>query len=49
MVTSDGQRLSFMNATGRYFAKILSAIILMAMVLATLALLIPKLPRPTRR
>jgi uncharacterized RDD family membrane protein YckC len=28
VVTSDGQRLSFMNATGRYFAKILSAIIL---------------------
>ena len=27
VVTSDGQRLSFMNATGRYFAKILSAII----------------------
>lgn len=29
VVTSDGQRLSFMNATGRYFAKIISAIILM--------------------
>jgi uncharacterized RDD family membrane protein YckC len=29
VVTSDGQRLSFMNATGRYFAKILSAIILL--------------------
>jgi uncharacterized RDD family membrane protein YckC len=28
VVTSDLQRLSFMNATGRYFAKILSAIIL---------------------
>jgi uncharacterized RDD family membrane protein YckC len=28
VVTSDAQRLSFMNATGRYFAKILSAIIL---------------------
>ena len=28
VVTSDGQRLRFMNATGRYFAKILSAIIL---------------------
>ena len=28
VVTSDGQRLSFMNATGRYLAKILSAIIL---------------------
>jgi uncharacterized RDD family membrane protein YckC len=28
VVTSDGQRLSFVNATGRYFAKILSAIIL---------------------
>jgi uncharacterized RDD family membrane protein YckC len=28
VVTSDGQRLSFMHATGRYFAKILSAIIL---------------------
>ena len=28
VVTSDFQRLSFMNATGRYFAKILSAIIL---------------------
>ena len=28
VVTSDGRRLSFMNATGRYFAKILSAIIL---------------------
>ena len=28
VVTSDGQRLSFLNATGRYFAKILSAIIL---------------------
>jgi uncharacterized RDD family membrane protein YckC len=28
VVTSNGQRLSFMNATGRYFAKILSAIIL---------------------
>lgn len=29
VVTSDGQRLSFMNAVGRYFAKIVSAIILM--------------------
>jgi uncharacterized RDD family membrane protein YckC len=29
VVTSNGQRLSFLNATGRYFAKILSAIILM--------------------
>ena len=29
VVTSDGQRLSFANATGRYFAKILSAIILL--------------------
>ena len=28
-VTSTGQRLTFLNATGRYFAKILSAIILM--------------------
>jgi len=28
VVTSTGQRLSFMNATGRYFAKIISAIIL---------------------
>jgi uncharacterized RDD family membrane protein YckC len=28
VVTSDGQRLSFMNATGRYFAKILSFLIL---------------------
>src|SRR5882672_10715594 len=28
VVTSQGQRLSFMNATGRYFAKFLSAIIL---------------------
>ena len=27
-VTSDGRRLSFMNATGRYFAKIVSALIL---------------------
>jgi uncharacterized RDD family membrane protein YckC len=27
VVTNDGKRLSFMNATGRYFAKILSAII----------------------
>ncbi|WP_421995077.1 RDD family protein [Reyranella sp.] len=27
VVTSDFQRLSFLNATGRYFAKILSAII----------------------
>ena len=27
VVTGNGQRLSFMNATGRYFAKILSAII----------------------
>ena len=27
VVTGDGQRLSFLNATGRYFAKILSAII----------------------
>jgi uncharacterized RDD family membrane protein YckC len=29
VVTSDGQRLSFLNATGRYFAKIISAIILL--------------------
>jgi uncharacterized RDD family membrane protein YckC len=29
VVTSSGQRLTFLNATGRYFAKILSAIILM--------------------
>ena len=28
VVTSDGQRLSFMHATGRYFAKLLSALIL---------------------
>jgi uncharacterized RDD family membrane protein YckC len=28
VVTGSGQRLSFLNATGRYFAKILSAIIL---------------------
>jgi uncharacterized RDD family membrane protein YckC len=28
VVTSDGQRLTFMNATGRYFAKIVSALIL---------------------
>jgi len=28
VVTSQGQRLSFMNATGRYFAKFISAIIL---------------------
>ena len=28
VVTSAGERLSFLNATGRYFAKILSAIIL---------------------
>ena len=28
VVTSDGQRLSFLNATGRYFAKILSVLIL---------------------
>ena len=28
VMTSDGQRLSFMNATGRYFAKIVSALIL---------------------
>jgi uncharacterized RDD family membrane protein YckC len=28
VVTGDGQRLSFLNATGRYFAKIISAIIL---------------------
>lgn len=27
VVTNDGKRLSFMNATGRYFAKILSGII----------------------
>jgi len=27
VVTDDGRRLSFMNATGRYFAKILSALI----------------------
>jgi len=27
VVTNDGKRLSFMNATGRYFAKILSAMI----------------------
>ena len=26
VVTGDGQRLSFLNATGRYFAKILSAL-----------------------
>ena len=29
VVTSNGQRLSFMNATGRYFAKIISGLILM--------------------
>ena len=28
VVTNDGQRLSFPNAIGRYFAKIVSAIIL---------------------
>ncbi|MDP1961674.1 MAG: RDD family protein [Reyranella sp.] len=28
VVTDQGQRLSFLNATGRYFAKIISAIIL---------------------
>jgi uncharacterized RDD family membrane protein YckC len=28
VVTNDGQRLSFMNATGRYFAKFISAVIL---------------------
>ena len=28
VVTGDGKRLSFLNATGRYFAKIVSAIIL---------------------
>jgi uncharacterized RDD family membrane protein YckC len=28
VVTNDGQRLSFPNATGRYFAKIVSAVIL---------------------
>ena len=28
VVSNDGQRLSFLNATGRYFAKILSAMIL---------------------
>jgi len=28
VVTSEGKRLSFLNATGRYFAKILSALIL---------------------
>lgn len=28
VVSNDGQRLSFLNATGRYFAKIVSAIIL---------------------
>jgi uncharacterized RDD family membrane protein YckC len=28
VVTDQGQRLSFMNATGRYFAKFISAIIL---------------------
>jgi uncharacterized RDD family membrane protein YckC len=28
VVTGDGQRLSFLNATGRYFAKFISAIIL---------------------
>ncbi len=28
VVTSDGRRLSFLNATGRYFAKFISAIIL---------------------
>jgi uncharacterized RDD family membrane protein YckC len=27
VVTSDGQRLSFMNATGRYFAKFISTLI----------------------
>jgi uncharacterized RDD family membrane protein YckC len=29
VVTSDGKRLSFLNATGRYFAKIISAAILL--------------------
>ena len=29
VVTNDGQRLSFMNATGRYFAKFISAILLL--------------------
>lgn len=29
VVTNDGQRLSFLNATGRYFAKFISAIILL--------------------
>jgi uncharacterized RDD family membrane protein YckC len=29
VVTSNGQRLSFLNASGRYFAKIISAFILM--------------------
>ena len=28
VVSNDGQRISFLNATGRYFAKIISAIIL---------------------
>ena len=28
VVTSDGQRLSFLNATGRYFSKFVSAIII---------------------
>ena len=28
VVTDQGERLSFLNATGRYFAKIISAIIL---------------------
>ncbi|OFX03209.1 MAG: transporter, partial [Alphaproteobacteria bacterium RIFCSPHIGHO2_12_FULL_66_14] len=28
VVTDQGQRLSFLNATGRYFAKIISALIL---------------------
>jgi uncharacterized RDD family membrane protein YckC len=28
VVTNEGQRLSFLNATGRYFAKIISAMIL---------------------
>ena len=28
VVTNDGKRLSFLNATGRYFAKIISAVIL---------------------
>lgn len=28
VVTTDGQQLSFLHATGRYFAKFISAIIL---------------------